>query len=47
MDCLDFMDFKFHGLFAFKETILKYLEEKKPIFAVSLDAVKALIKYGE
>ena len=30
-----------HALFAFKETIVKHLEEKKHIFAVQLDAVKA------
>jgi hypothetical protein len=33
-----------HALFAFKETIIKYIEEKKHIFAVSLDAVKAFDK---
>ena len=30
-----------HAFFAFKETIIKHLEEKKHIFAVQLDAVKA------
>ena len=30
-----------HTLFAFKETVIKYLEEKKPIFAASMDAIKA------
>ncbi len=33
-----------HALFAFKETIIKYLDEKKHIYAVSLDAVKAFDK---
>ena len=33
-----------HALFAFKETIIKYIEEKKTCFAVSLDAVKAFDK---
>ena len=30
-----------HALFVFKETIIKHLEEKKHLFAISLDAVKA------
>jgi hypothetical protein len=33
-----------HDLFVFKETIIKYLEEKKHCFAVSLDPVKAFDK---
>ena len=33
-----------HALFAFKETIIKHLEEKLSIYAASLDAVKAFDK---
>ena len=33
-----------HALFAFKELIIKHIEEKKHIFAVQLDAVKAFDK---
>ncbi len=32
----------FHAIFAFKETILSYIENKKHCFVVTLDAVKAL-----
>jgi hypothetical protein len=33
-----------HALFAFKETVIKFLEEKLIIYAASLDAVKAFDK---
>ena len=33
-----------HALFAFKETIIKHLENKQIIYAATLDAVKAFDK---
>ena len=33
-----------HALFSFKKTIIKHLEDKKVIYAVTLDAVKAFDK---